>query len=610
MIQQKRDGKLKVPVLGIALATLLLSVVMIWGISSSWGQVKMQRLLFTYSTEDSGYTGSAIMMMPKTATKENKVPGVIVYGGASSYSYSLKSYGIELGRRGYCVILCDMPGQGLSNAIGHNGGYQNYAPGVGEDVTCYIESIVGYMQGLNYVDQDNLTISGFSAGQGWAVNTALWNPGVFKSAITLSGYQPKYEKIAQEAGVNYVGIKGDRIASPAATPEYEITPGQFSGSGSFEDKTAAYCYYHTKSVQHQMQPINGGLITAILDAFQMSSPTGSTIPSSNLTYMGAELWGAVAIVSLFVMLACLLRALLTMDYFKSIFRPAMPKYTVMCGGDQDPRRRKIKSIAFLSVRIFLVIVLYEIFAARTQLIPLFAGVPWAGLWINVWVPFLISNMVVNIVIFAIWHRTYGKPNGGNAYNYGLSWEGTGAENIKNIGKCLLLGGIMVFFTLSFLAFLDALLAINLKVMIFGMITFNLEHMLQMPAYIILYFALLFCASLTQYITNGAYEDGTAKGNVIATIRTTFIAILPYLLMCTWNTLKGMDMIKMAGQYTIDTFAPLDNMYGYPIMMALITPIMDILYRKTRSVWPGIIVCAMLLGVLICCNYSLNETWFG
>lgn len=72
----------------------------------------------------------------------------------------------------------------------------------------------------------------------------------------------------------------------------------------------------------------------------------------------------------------------------------------------------------------------------------------------------------------------------------------------------------------------------------------------------------------------------------------------------------MNLIKMAGEYSVDTFAPLDNMYGYPIMMALITPIMDILYRKTRAVWPGIIVCAMLLGVLICCNYSLNETWFG
>ena len=117
-------------------------------------------------------------------------------------------------------------------------------------------------------------------------------------------------------------------------------------------------------------------------------------------------------------------------------------------------------------------------------------------------------------------------------------------------------------------------------------------------------------SLTQYITNPSYEDGTKKGEVIATIRTTFIAILPYLVMVIWNTFKGMNMIKMSAQYPIDQFAPLDNMYGYPIMMSLVTPIMDMLRRKTKSVWPGIIVCAMLLGVLIACNYSLNENWFG
>lgn len=38
--------------------------------------------------------------------------------------------------------------------------------------------------------------------------------------------------------------------------------------------------------------------------------------------------------------------------------------------------------------------------------------------------------------------------------------------------------------------------------------------------------------------------------------------------------------------------------------------MDIMKRKTKSIWPGVIVCAMLLGVLVTCNYSLNDTWFG
>lgn len=207
----------------------------------------------------------------------------------------------------------------------------------------------------------------------------------------------------------------------------------------------------------------------------------------------------------------------------------------------------------------------------------------------------------------MWHKVCGKPDGGSAYEYGITWK---RGNWGNIGKCLVLGLAMVFAVTSLFNYLDILLTVNFKVMIFGMISFNMEHMLQMPFYIILYFFILFAASLTQYITSPSYSDGTTKGNTLATVRNTIICIMPYLIMVIWNTLKGMNIVKMAEQHPIDQFAPLDNMYGYPIMMILVTPIMDMLYRKTKSIWPGIIVCAMLLGVLIACNYSLNETWFG
>ena len=90
----------------IAFLVLFASVIMVWGNSSDWGKVKMQRVTITYSSYGSQYAGSGILMTPKTANTDNKVPGVVVLGGASSYSYALKSYGIELSRRGYAVFLC------------------------------------------------------------------------------------------------------------------------------------------------------------------------------------------------------------------------------------------------------------------------------------------------------------------------------------------------------------------------------------------------------------------------------------------------------------------------------------------------------------------------
>lgn len=592
----------------IACILLIFSLIMVWGNSSDWGKVKMQRVNITYSSYGSQYTGSGILMSPKTANTDHKVPGVVILGGASSYSYALKGYGIELSRRGYAVFLCDMPGQGQSEMIGHNGGYAKplplvLQPGGGEDVTDYIIAVGQYMQDLNYVKNDELTIAGFSAGMAWTSEAIAFTDGAFQTVGNLSGYKTSNRDSAMANGANYFGIEANGPFTKASDPGYAVSDNQFAGIGNVADGTADYCYHHASAVQHQMQPTTPSLIAATCDVMEALYPTGTTVSSGSTIFFTAEIFSGVAIISLFVLIACLLKALLSMDFFQSLKRPQAKSYPAMCG------QNKGSAIAYMTFKTMLTIVLYELLGARFQIIPLFKGWPAAGLWINIWVPFFISLMISNAIMFLVWHKIYGKPNSGNSYDYGIGW-GNAKLNAVNIGKCILLGLGIVFVITSFLNFLDLLLTINLKVMIFGLISFNLEHMTQMPFYILLYIGLLFTASLGQYITNPSYEDGTSKGAVIATIRTTFAAILPYLVLVVWNTLKGMKLITMAGKYGVDQFAPLDNMYGYPIMMSLVTPIMDRLKRKTNSIWPGVIICAMLLGVLVTCNYSLNDTWFG
>lgn len=604
----KISGAKRVSAALIAAIVLLFSLVMVWGNSSDWGKVKMQRVTITYSSYGSQYAGSGILMTPKTANAEAPVPGVVILGGASSYSYALKGYGIEMARRGYAVFLCDMPGQGQSEMIGHNGGYAKplplvLQPGGGEDVTDYIIAVGQYMNGLNYVDNGKLTIAGFSAGMAWTSQAIEFTNRAFQTVGNLSGYRGSNRDLALANGANYFGIEANGPFTPASDPGYEVPVNGIAGVGSLEDFTADYCYHHASAVQHQMQPTSPALVAACCDMMETLYPTDTQVKSGSTIFFTAEIFSGFAIVALFVLAACLLKAFLSMDFFQSLKRPEAKKYPAMCG------ESKGSAIAYLTFKTMLTIVLYELFGARFQIIKLFKGWPVAGLWINIWVPFFISLIIANAVTFLIWHKRYGAPRGGNSYDYGIGW-GSAKLNAINIGKSILLGLSMVFIITAFLNFLDLLLTINLKVMIFGLISFNLEHMTQMPTYILLYVGLLFTASLGQYITNPSYEDGSARGAVIATIRTTFIAILPYLVMVVWNTLKGTQAITMAGTYGVDQFAPLDNMYGYPIMMSLVTPIMDRLKRKTNSIWPGVIVCAMLLGVLVTCNYSLNDTWFG
>ena len=60
----------------VSVVFLLFSIVMVWGNSSDWGKVKMQRLNFTYANDTSEYTGSALLFSPKSATTNNQAPGI------------------------------------------------------------------------------------------------------------------------------------------------------------------------------------------------------------------------------------------------------------------------------------------------------------------------------------------------------------------------------------------------------------------------------------------------------------------------------------------------------------------------------------------------------
>ncbi|MBQ9031173.1 MAG: hypothetical protein IJ106_06945 [Parasporobacterium sp.] len=360
------NRKFRFPVVLIAVAVLLFSIIMVWGNSSDWGKVKTQRINFVYSMDGKEYTGSALVFSPKTATSENKAPGITVLGGASSYSYALKAYGIELARRGYVTVLCDMPGQGQSSFVGHARGYGNYKPDAGtgtsgEDASGYIIAVTKELQNMDFVDQDKLTITGFSAGQSWGAQcVSNFYPGVYKTMGTLSGYTIQNRDLVLGAGVNFFGINGNANEVPDAA--YEMVPGEICGVGSWEDGTADYCYRAPSAVQHQMQPTTPHLILAACEMMELVYPTDTSVDPNSSIFMGAEIFSGIAIVCLFILLGYLIRALIGMKFFQSLEREQPRSFPAFFETTKSVSKRRIKGIAFLAFRIFATIALYEILA--------------------------------------------------------------------------------------------------------------------------------------------------------------------------------------------------------------------------------------------------------
>lgn len=73
-------------------------------INTDFGKIKTDRL---YLMNDNGYTVSARIYIPKTATQEAPAPAMIICPGGDSPSDLLTPWASEIARRGFVVALVD-----------------------------------------------------------------------------------------------------------------------------------------------------------------------------------------------------------------------------------------------------------------------------------------------------------------------------------------------------------------------------------------------------------------------------------------------------------------------------------------------------------------------
>lgn len=95
--------------LAIIAGLLVVCTVLMWGIATSWGSVKITRVSIA---GNNGTTMTAVQFIPKGVNAENPAPVVLTNHGANNSAYSEFVYGLEFARRGYVVFCCDQPNSG------------------------------------------------------------------------------------------------------------------------------------------------------------------------------------------------------------------------------------------------------------------------------------------------------------------------------------------------------------------------------------------------------------------------------------------------------------------------------------------------------------------
>jgi dienelactone hydrolase len=138
----------------------LISIIGTFRISRDGGKAGVHTIKIL---SESGYELSMHVYVPKTATAENPAPVILAQHGGNNTKDTMTHYALELVRRGYVVLNCDMYGMGDSAFLPDS---QWLSAGRG------LYDCVKFSRTLPFVDKNRIGLLGYSRG-GKAASEAL-----------------------------------------------------------------------------------------------------------------------------------------------------------------------------------------------------------------------------------------------------------------------------------------------------------------------------------------------------------------------------------------------------------------------------------------------------
>lgn len=567
-----------------ALLAVLICGLLVAGATFDWGNVHYSRITFTYSNYGNDgklgiYEGSAIMYVPKTATKENPAPAVLSIHGISSNAQSQSNYSIELARRGYVVMAVDLPGSGYTDMVGQN-------PPVKQDMTTFLDEAVKILNDLNYVQKGNMTSFGFSGGVAKAYETAALHPDSFNLIIGGSGTTSRYADNPDYQGFNKIGITSD--AKMCGTPD--------TVTGSIEDGTYCADYYFRNYVTHVWMTISGESMYALCKYINEVNPAPIQIDPNNQTYLWAHFFSVLGYISIICFLITFTQFLLSTKPFAALKRESFPSFQT-----DEPKWQKI---LFTVGPMVLSVLAMLILVVRLQVVPLDSGIRPIPLWFNVYVPFFIAIGVVDLLMFVFrFHLRFGKKQGGNLVTYDVLEAGGAAKSILSIAKALLIGFVVGGTTFAVLTWIESNLGVRYNFFDWALNVGPTKLLVHSWFYILMYLFMFVCGNLNNFVAKADKEAGLL-GDIKDIAIKSALSILPMLFLVAVNLGRGMGWIP--GK----TNVPMDHLYGYIFTIIIATIVNNVITKKTKNIWAGAAVCAVYLGFGVTFGFALQATMFG
>ncbi len=393
---------------------------------------------------------------------------------------------------------------------------------------------LAYLRSLDLVDPKNIGISGHSMG-GWATVVAAQTFPTDYQSIVLEGSSTgtyggktgdatfprnlgliysKYDEFATLMWGQPIALdegSGPKLQAQFATTS-TVVPNQLYGS--IADGTARYWYQ--PNTNHPGDTFSTEAIGDAVDWFQKTLTGGNGLPPSDQIWIWKEIGNLIALAGFVLFLFPLGTVLLRSRFFTPLAEPMpAPKPAVGWGW-------------WLAAVLAIVIPIFTYYPLMTSTF-VQTSATFPENITNLVMSWALTDAVIFLVLFLVWHFFLNRKAGGNFTSYGLSWE-SGKLNWGKIGKSFLLAVTVAFSGYLLLALSDFFFKTDFRIYVFAVKLMDPIQFRVFLMYLIPFFIYFFIAGM---ILNAQMRMDTDQGNMRlwrVMLVNVALMIIPYIIL--------------------------------------------------------------------------------
>jgi len=597
----------------ISLVIILLSTVVLYGLNSSWGKIKVSNVYFP---DQQGNLLHGVLYKPKEVDFANPAPAVITVHGGNGYMGMMSNVTLEMARRGYVVLAVDCNGSGWSDYTPTDvstkmvDAHGNPLQGLENDGG--VSRALAYLQNCDFVKEDNIVLIGHSQGGTFSFNAAFANLGNAKGVMVIAsgGFAMRLSSLKPEDlhfNLSYIvsgydewisAIMGVDKTSELLEKDFMISAVGSDGPvvankiyGSFAENNARVVY--TTNTSHSGNLLNFDAIGKMLEFADLSVGQVNDIPYRNQVFWLKEIVSIIGVIGFELFLISLAICLSKTKYFSNIVSSeSRPVIGVSKG---------IKALALIIAGILPLVLYYPIGlnSKANQVMPF--------RWANAFSFWAAASGLLILIAFIIWHFVNGKKNGGNIVTYGISTSTTEAKwDISYVLKSLLLALMVVGSGYIIVYLIYHIVPVEFGYWFFGIKPIPMLRVKYFPIYFLFFLvsALILTMVNITFTYSGSEETkaGILKQYIVPMAVT--IGGLAVVMFIFYITLRVSGHTTLMPKKALDSVTLGDS---YPLIpnFMVASLVSTGIYRKTRNTYLAAFVTALIITALTICTNSFS-----